>query len=511
MADAILKWLSSDAHIRATTGHSIQRPKRDDAYFAALDLSRQMQGVIHVAGTKGKGSTCAFVEVLLRSCGYTTGLFTSPHFYDVRERIRVGGALVDAETFTRAVLWCHDRLRRVESNDLPFPNYFTFLTLVALRIFADARLEAIVLEVGLGGRFDPTNAIHRPWVCGITSIGMDHMEVLGNTIEAIAFEKGGILKCAVPAYTFHQQPNAMATLESCADMAGTQLCQTSPHDYHNWQDVHGDGPLTGYQLTNAALAVHLAQEFERAYWQRQSHPSSSFVRRMACLEKGMLPQEYLHGLSQVEWTGRAQIVKKPHLPFADGGSCREAANVCFYLDGAHTEESLKACVDWIRPQWQKRDASTLDILFFQCQQPRDPHALLKSLHRELQEHQLMPHHTFFAPLWTQRMHLIPLAQGMPSLEWQERQLSAWSALAQNTPSPPFSLPCLGDVTVQMPSVKLKFPEGKADVFASLPAAMEWFGTVARQQPSSNIRILTTGSLYFVADVLALVRKRPPRL
>ena len=511
MADAILEWLSSDAHVRATTGHSVQRPERDDAYFAALELSRQVEGVIHVAGTKGKGSTCAFVDVLLRSCGYSTGLFTSPHFHNVRERIRVGGFLVDTEKFTEAVLWCHDRLRRVESHDLPFPNYFTFLTFVALRIFADAGLEAIVLEVGLGGRFDPTNAIRRPWVCGITSIGMDHMEVLGNTLEAIAFEKGGILKCPVPSYTVHQQPAAMATLESCAHVVGTQLRRTSPQDYHNWHDVHWDVPLSGYQLMNASLAVHLAQEFEKAYWQRQSHPSSSFVRRMECLEKGMLPQEYLHGLSQFEWTGRAQTVRKPHLPVSDGGSCREAENVCFYLDGAHTEESLKACIDWIRPHWQKRDANVLDILLFQCQQPRDPHTLLKSLHQELQRHRLMPHHTFFAPFWAQRMHLIPLAQRIPSMEWQEMQLSAWSALVQKTPSPPFPLPCLKDVTVQMPSVKLAFRKVKADVFTSLPAAMEWFGTVARHQPSSNIRILVTGSLYFVADVLALVRKRPPCL
>ena len=174
--------------------------------------------VIHVTGTKGKGSTCAMTESILRSSGYSTGLFTSPHLWDVRERIRVNGRPVDKRVFVAAFddLWA--KLESKGDERVGVPAYFKFLTLLGLKIFVEAGLDVVVLEVGIGGRLDATNCVPPPVAAGFTPLGFDHLELLGNTLPLIATEKSGIIKkgssaCLVVA---GQPPDAAAVLVGAA-------------------------------------------------------------------------------------------------------------------------------------------------------------------------------------------------------------------------------------------------------------------------------------------------------
>lgn len=170
--------------------------ERMTMYLKILGLDQKIVGlrIIHVAGTKGKGSTCAFSEAILRECGFRTGLFTSPHLIDVRERFRIDGVDISEEKFLKYFWDCWDQLRDKVTEELPMPGLFQFLTLLAFNIFTNEKVDVGIIEVGLGGTNDSTNVIKGPVVCGITSLGMDHMETLGDTLGEIASHKAGILK-----------------------------------------------------------------------------------------------------------------------------------------------------------------------------------------------------------------------------------------------------------------------------------------------------------------------------
>ncbi|MEW5316391.1 MAG: hypothetical protein WDW38_007767 [Sanguina aurantia] len=195
-----------------------------------LGQSIHQLSTIHVAGTKGKGSTCAMVESILRSCGYRTGLFTSPHLVDVRERIRLDGRLVSRPMFHRLFWDCHTSLSDAADEEVGVPGYFRFMTLLGLRTFVDHGVEVAILEVGIGGRLDATNVIPPPAVAGITSLGFDHMDMLGNTLDLIAREKAGILKAGSPGFTLPQPEDAMQALQEVAAAVGVNLQLPRPFD-----------------------------------------------------------------------------------------------------------------------------------------------------------------------------------------------------------------------------------------------------------------------------------------
>ena len=197
--------------------------------------------VIHVAGTKGKGSTCAFVEHSARECGVRTGLYTSPHLVDVRERFRIDGVPVSKTVFVKNFWWLKRNID-AKCRDLGgVPAYFRFLTLLGFRIFAEEKVECCILEVGLGGRLDATNLVRAPVVCGITSLGMDHVEVLGDTLAKIAREKAGIFKPRVPAITSPQPEEAMAALKArAAEIEASALTIAPP-----LRAYEGDAPPDG--------------------------------------------------------------------------------------------------------------------------------------------------------------------------------------------------------------------------------------------------------------------------
>ncbi|HZF76655.1 MAG TPA: folylpolyglutamate synthase/dihydrofolate synthase family protein [Acetobacteraceae bacterium] len=178
---------------------------------------RRLPPVVHVAGTNGKGSTCAFLRAIAEAAGQRVHVYTSPHLVRFHERIRLAGRLVEEAALTQA-------LEHVEAANGGEPiTVFEVTTAVALHLFATVPADLLVLEVGLGGRLDATNVVDRPAATAITSVSMDHMDFLGETLAAIAFEKAGIIKPGVPCATGAQAPEAAAVIAARAGELGAPL------------------------------------------------------------------------------------------------------------------------------------------------------------------------------------------------------------------------------------------------------------------------------------------------
>ena len=182
--------------------------------------------MIHITGTKGKGSTCAFVSSILQHLypEQKIGLFTSPHLKAVNERIQVNSVPIPEDDFAHYFWQVWDRLEisaKEEGLDAAKkPVYFRYLTLMAWHAFLDMKVDAAIMEVGVGGEYDGTNIIPAPTCTGVTSLGIDHVSVLGDTVESIAWHKGGIFKKDVAALTVEQPPGAMDVLRKRAEERG---------------------------------------------------------------------------------------------------------------------------------------------------------------------------------------------------------------------------------------------------------------------------------------------------
>ena len=283
--------------------------------LAALAGNPQEQlRFIHVAGTNGKGSTCAMLESMYRVAGLRVGLFTSPHLVSFRERIQVNRQLIAESDVVRLV----ENLRRTgvapvsnleketaqaaqEDGDRrdACPTFFEFVTVMALRYFAEQKCDLVIWETGLGGRLDATNIV-TPLASVITNIGFDHQQWLGDTLEKIAAEKAGIIKPGVPALTGVTQPGPLEVIETIARELNAPLtCVDAGHASRQT----GHAALQGdHQRANAALAVATVEVL-----QRQIPVSKAQIRR---------------GLEAVHWPGRLQSVTRP------GGQR-------LLLDGAH--------------------------------------------------------------------------------------------------------------------------------------------------------------------------------
>ncbi len=218
--DAVLRWLAAATdYERQVGGRYSTREynlRRMDRLLEALGRPERRFRSIHVAGTKGKGSTCHLAEALLRGHGLRTGLYTSPHLVDLRERIRLDGEPVAPRELVRSMNAMAGALARVK------PTFFETLTAAAFEIFARRRVDAAVIEVGMGGRLDATNLV-RPDVAVITTIDYDHVDKLGNTLAKIASEKAGILKAGVPALTSETKAAPLAVFRRRARELGIPL------------------------------------------------------------------------------------------------------------------------------------------------------------------------------------------------------------------------------------------------------------------------------------------------
>ncbi|MFT3768316.1 MAG: folylpolyglutamate synthase/dihydrofolate synthase family protein [Minicystis sp.] len=288
----------------------------EDALAALGDPHRGLV-YVHIAGSNGKGSTSAMVESVARAAGLRTGLYTSPHLCRFAERIRIDGAPIADEPFERALGAVLDRCRA----DLTF---FESITVAAFQAFREAKVDVVVLEVGLGGRLDATNVIERPVAAGVTSISLEHTAILGETLDAIAREKAGIFKRGAPV--------VLGPLPEEAERAATEMAigvgagpivrvgkeirvafdgsETTIEGPGEGERVMVELRLAGaHQAENAGVAVGLlhplAARFPDRDWQRARQ----------------------EGLSRAEWPGRLERIER-------GG-------VTVILDGAHNPEGIE--------------------------------------------------------------------------------------------------------------------------------------------------------------------------
>ena len=174
---------------------------------------------VHIAGTKGKGSTAAMLASMLQACGHTVGLYVSPHICDIRERISIGGQKIPRTEMTRLIAKVATHMERMQNDK---PTFFEILTAIAFSHFKNQKVDIAVVETGLGGRLDSTNVL-KPEVCGLTSISVDHVQQLGGSLAEIAKEKAGILKEDVPAISVPQHPTAKQVLKKVASQSKTQV------------------------------------------------------------------------------------------------------------------------------------------------------------------------------------------------------------------------------------------------------------------------------------------------
>ena len=306
---------------------SLDRMRR---FLAMLGSPERRLQSVHVAGTKGKGSTAAMVHAMAGACGLAAGLYTSPHLVDLRERIRVGRTDIAPEDLRRLIETARPHIDRMRAEGDP-PTFFEIFTGLAFRHFADVGVDLAVVEVGLGGRLDATNVLV-PHVSVVTALSLDHTFQLGGTLEAIAGEKAGIIKPGVPVVTHPQPPEAMAVLERTARQAGAPLLAVGREVRYTWGPAEQGGrrggrvavttprgayddlfvPLMGeHQATNAAAAIAAAE--------------------LAGPLGTRLTSDRVHeALGAIDWPGRME-----HLPGTPE----------IVLDGAHNRDSIERMLE----------------------------------------------------------------------------------------------------------------------------------------------------------------------
>ncbi len=294
--------------------------------LAALGAPEQrLPPIIHVAGTNGKGSTVAFMRAILEAAGKRVHVYTSPHLVRFHERIRLGaeggGKLVgDAELYAA--------LRACEKANQGQPiTFFEVTTAAAFKLFSETPADYLLLEVGLGGRFDATNVIARPKATVITPISIDHPEFLGPTVAKIAFEKAGIIKPPAPVIASVQPEEALAVLRLEAQRRGAPLIAAGQdyaareeHGRLIFEDAHGllDLPLP------------------RLLGRHQHQNAATALAALRCVEPDLDPGAFERGVAQAEWPARLQNLAKGHaLALAP-----EGAEI--WLDGGHNEDAGRA-------------------------------------------------------------------------------------------------------------------------------------------------------------------------
>ena len=281
--------------------------------------------VIHVAGTNGKGSTCAFLTSVLREAGYSCGLFTSPHLVVINERFQINEKNIDDETFLHAFCKVKALADELVEEGNYHPTYFEFLFLMGMVIFADAGVDYVVLETGLGGRLDATTAVENPVACVITSISFDHMQYLGNTIEAIAGEKAGIIVPGVPVIYDGNDPKAAGVIRAKAQELNSPYYEVTRKDTEIIRNTRSgiDFSFKNEYYGNTVFSIPFIAVYQVM--------NSSLALKTIEVLKDVIPvsaDAVKKGLLETRWQGRMETV----LPGV-------------IVDGAHNEDGVAKFVE----------------------------------------------------------------------------------------------------------------------------------------------------------------------
>lgn len=313
---------------RFTSKHAMEETK---AFLHRLgDPDREMR-IIHVAGTNGKGSVCAYLRSILEAAGYSVSLFTSPHLVDVRERFQAEGEMISREDFLRAFLHIYDRLdwAALEREDAGayHPTYFEYLFFIAMVAFSERRTDFCILETGLGGRLDATNSVYRKELSVITHISLDHVHVLGDTVEQIAFEKAGIMQSGAPAVFWDTCPETTAVFRRRAEELGISAITVSENDYSfsNFNAKTIDFCVRTRYYRYIACVLHTIAAY-------QMENCALALRAIETLDQGrsITAAQIQKGVADCFWAGRMEEV----LPEV-------------YVDGAHNEDGVRAFLETV--------------------------------------------------------------------------------------------------------------------------------------------------------------------
>jgi len=295
---------------------------------------REIQRVIHITGTAGKGSVSAMVEAGLRAAGCRVGLYTSPPLERFTERIQVDRREIPEEQAASLIEMARQHVADMVAEGLEQPTEFEVITAAAFRYFAEQQVDWLVLEVGLGGRYDATNVVANPAATCITNIGLDHTQWLGKTHEAIAWDKAGIIKQGVPCVTATDHAGALQVIRDVAQAQSAPLIEVTPADWQvvSWGldgqvvDLRGARgwyrgmrlPLLGdHQAANAAVALRVLEQ--------------------AGVDEGAIRQ----GLAELVWPGRMELMKSP-------------AGVPVLLDAAHNPAKCSALAEAVQRYFPDR-------------------------------------------------------------------------------------------------------------------------------------------------------------
>lgn len=314
-----------------------------------MDHPERDYPVIHVAGTNGKGSTCAFLGSILREKGYRVGVFTSPHLIRLNERIRINDIIISDEDFCEVFEDVLVYVKKADEMGIPHPSFFEFMFLMSAMYFSKQQVDYVIFETGMGGRLDATNVV-RPTLCIITSIGLDHMQYLGNTIGEIATEKAGIIKRGIPVVYFDRNIEVTEIIKDNCEKKGAFLHSVEKKQYNllkitkktidfSFQseyyryDSLKIKKTALYQIENALLAI---QAYELLFiseticdnaYHRYIHKDIGIIRK---------------GLYNMIWQGRMERIAD-HI----------------YVDGAHNEEAIEAFCHTLEMMFRKEHKNLL--------------------------------------------------------------------------------------------------------------------------------------------------------
>ncbi len=316
---------------------------------------------VHIAGTKGKGSTATMLAQMLKACGHKVGLYTSPHLIDIRERIRINGEMITRAALTRLINKTSVHIEKMSKSK---PTFFEIFTALAFQHFVDMDVDIAILETGLGGRLDSTNVV-KPMVVGLTSISLDHTHQLGNTVEKIASEKAGVFKSGVPAVSVEQIPAARAALKRAARQANTPLLFTGEHiDFsYRFESSRDAGPQTRVCLTtDQSRFEHLPVPLMGEHQAVNCGLALALLDQLKTQGVEIDDDAAIAGLAEVELPGRMELIlESPRI----------------LVDGAHNAASIEALMRAIG-QYIPYDSM---VVIFACAADKDIDGMLDQITR----------------------------------------------------------------------------------------------------------------------------------